>query len=115
MRGDNIRKIRESKGWSMDYVRELTGLSKSTISDSENVNGNPTEKTLEKLAKVYGVDIKEFYKDADSESDLGELEQSFPEGVYVLRRANKKLTPEAREQMLKIMKTFFDEEDDEDE
>lgn len=63
MRSDNIRTFRNVKGLSMDQVREMTGLSKSTISDSENPTGNPTEKTLEKLALVYGVDVKDFYRE----------------------------------------------------
>lgn len=63
MRAENIRGFRNIKGLSMDQVREMTGLSKSTISDSENPNGNPTEKTLEKLAEVYGVNVTDFYKD----------------------------------------------------
>lgn len=66
MRADNIRSFRNAKGLSMEQVREITGLSKSTISDSENPNGNPTEKTLEKLAEVYGVKIGDFYKEDQS-------------------------------------------------
>lgn len=66
MRADNIRKFRNAKGLSMEQVREMTGLSKSTISDSENPNGNPTEKTLEKLAEVYGVRIDDFYREEQS-------------------------------------------------
>lgn len=109
MRAENIRKFRNAKGLSMEQVRELTGLSKSTISDSENPNGNPTERTLEKLAEVYGVDVNDFYKNdsdgatSDNMKINSELEEEFPEGVYVLRRASKELSPEAKEQMLKIM------------
>lgn len=63
MRSDNIKRLRNSKELSMEQVRKMTGLSKSTISDSENPNGNPTEKTLKKLAEIYGVQLSDFYKD----------------------------------------------------
>lgn len=115
MRADNVKRFRKLKGLSMDKVRELTGLSKSTISDSENPEGNPTENTLQKLAEVYGVEVDDFYKDFSTNESDKTLEKEFPEGVYVLRRASKELTEEAKQQMISIMKTFLKKEDEEDE
>jgi transcriptional regulator with XRE-family HTH domain len=42
-------------------IRELTGLSKSTISDLENDKSSPTAETLQKIAAALGVKVDEFF------------------------------------------------------
>lgn len=111
--GKNVRKIRKEKGLSILDLKNLTGLSKSTISDLENDKSSPTIETLQKIAKALNVDIKEFFKNESEKQSNTEddLEDVFPEGVYVLRRASKELSPEAKKQMIKIMKAFLEEDD----
>jgi len=111
--GKNVRKIRKEKGLSILDLKNLTGLSKSTISDLENDKSSPTIETLQKIANALNVDIKEFFKNESEKQSNTEddLEDVFPEGVYVLRRASKKLSPEAKKQMIKIMKAFLEEDD----
>ena len=48
----------------------------------------------------------------DSKSKAKELEEDFPEGISVLYRANKKLTPEQKEMMLRMIKATFFEDDE---
>lgn len=55
--GSNVRRIRKSKGYSILKIREITGLSKSTISEIENDKSSPTIATLEKLAEALGVSL----------------------------------------------------------
>ncbi|MDD6070405.1 MAG: helix-turn-helix transcriptional regulator [Clostridiales bacterium] len=43
-------------------IKELTGLSKSTISEIENDKSSPTTATLEKIAKALDVSITDFFK-----------------------------------------------------
>lgn len=111
--GKNVKKIRKEKGLSILDLKNLTGLSKSTISDLENDKSSPTIETLQKIAKALNVDIKEFFKNESEKQSNTEddLEDVFPEGVYVLRRASKELSPEAKKQMIKIMKAFLEEDD----
>jgi len=110
--GERIRKIRKIKGLSILDIKEKTGLSKSTISDLENGKSSPTTETLQKIADALEVDIREFFSDTDNvtSNDLDDLLLEFPEGVYVLRRASKELSPEAKKQMIKIMKAFLEED-----
>lgn len=110
--GERIRKIRKIKGLSILDIKEKTGLSKSTISDLENGKSSPTTETLQKIADALKVDIREFFSDTDNvtSNDLDDLLLEFPEGVYVLRRASKELSPEAKKQMIKIMKAFLEED-----
>lgn len=60
--GENIRKLRLEKGFSIMKIRELTGLSKSTISDLENDKSSPTVETLQKIAEALGVSVEDFFK-----------------------------------------------------
>lgn len=110
--GERIREIRKMKGLSILDLKEKTGLSKSTISDIENGKSSPTTETLQKIADALEVDIREFFSDTDNvtSNDLDDLLLEFPEGVYVLRRASKELSPEAKKQMIKIMKAFLEED-----
>ena len=71
--GTIIRDIRKSKGYSIMKIKELTGLSKSTISEIENDKSNPTTATLEKIANVLGVPVTDFFEEkAETEKEKNE-------------------------------------------
>ncbi|AGK97980.1 helix-turn-helix domain-containing protein [Clostridium pasteurianum] len=61
--GNKIREIRKSKKLSIMDIKEITGLSKSTISEIENNNSNPTAETLQKLANALKVPVSDFFAD----------------------------------------------------
>ena len=61
--GENIRNIRKAKGLSIMKLRELTGLSKSTISDLENGKSSPTTETLEKIATALKINIEDLFRE----------------------------------------------------
>lgn len=61
--GGRIRELRNEKGYSMMKIRELTGLSKSTISEIENDKSSPTAETLQKIANALEVTVDVFFKD----------------------------------------------------
>ncbi|WP_294363705.1 helix-turn-helix transcriptional regulator [uncultured Clostridium sp.] len=65
--GSNIRNIRKSKGYSIMKIRELTGLSKSTISELENDKTSPTTETLNKLANALDVPVSSFFDETPTE------------------------------------------------
>jgi transcriptional regulator with XRE-family HTH domain len=68
--GQTIRNIRNSKGFSIMKIKELTGLSKSTISDLENDKSSPTADTLQKLATALEVPVEEFFKEGNDTEDI---------------------------------------------
>lgn len=120
--GEKLRKLRKDNGLTLKELSKQAGLSISFISDIENGRRNPRLENLDKLAKALKVDVSILLGEDESAPNPGkkvtgtkidELEEEFPEGVYVLRRASKELSPEAKKQMIKIMKTFLEEEDDE--
>lgn len=79
--GENIRRIRKNKNLSIMKLKELTGLSKSTISDLENDKSSPTADTLQKIADALGIPVSDFFKDESDEeiektvTEYHELEQ----------------------------------------
>lgn len=63
MIGDNIRKIRELKGLSINALAKMSKMSAGYLSDIEKNNKtNPTIELLEKIAKALGVQVEDFYK-----------------------------------------------------
>ncbi len=73
--GENIRNLRKNKGYSMMKINELTGLSKSTISDLENDKSSPTSETLQKLANALEVSISDFFDSGTSKTKNSSVNQ----------------------------------------
>lgn len=60
---ENLKKLRDKKGYSLEKVARLADLSLNTIVKIENgVNQNPTIETLTKIAKALGVGIDDLIK-----------------------------------------------------
>jgi len=56
--GDNLKKLRVKKGYSLEKVARLAGLSLNTVIRIESgVNKNPTIETLTKLASAFDVTL----------------------------------------------------------
>jgi len=54
-----IREMRQVRGWTQEYVAELTGRKQETISELENPDhGGYTIKTLHALADAFGVALQ---------------------------------------------------------
>ena len=60
-----LKKIRDEKGYTLDYVAKMTGINKSMLSKYENDLSDPSCKTLEKIVDFYNISIDElFLRDA---------------------------------------------------
>jgi len=53
--GQNLRKLRDEKGWSQEDFADRAGIHRTYVSDIERGRRNPTITVLEKLAKPLGV------------------------------------------------------------
>lgn len=82
--GDRIRAIRMERGLTQKELGELCGMADSAIRRYESNRGNPTQKTLLKIAKALGVHLRDL---ADN-SWLEEFEQQHPDAN---ERANRGL------------------------
>lgn len=68
--GEKIKNIRKLKNMSLRELAQITGLSKTTLSDLENNSKNPSLETLQKVSKALGTPLAELISETDSENDL---------------------------------------------
>ena len=60
---ENLKKLRDKKGYSLEKVARLADLSLNTIVKIENgINQNPTIETLTRIAKALEVPIDDLIK-----------------------------------------------------
>lgn len=60
--GLNVKRIREEKTWSQEYLSEISGLHRTYISGIERGTRNPTIEIVEKVSKALDVSINELFK-----------------------------------------------------
>lgn len=60
--GENLKKIRLSKGITQISIAKTLGVDRSFVSNIENGKTNPTLSTISSLAKVLGVTLSELMK-----------------------------------------------------
>lgn len=117
--GENIRKIRKEKGYSILKLRELTGLSKSTISEIENDKSSPTFETLNKIAKALEIRVETLISydqlnEWDNEyPDLKEADDEFDDNIRAIARDMKKLSSDKQDLLRSLIKTMVESGDDE--
>lgn len=49
--GQNVRRLREAKGWSQEDYADRAGIHRTYVSDIERGRRNPTVTVVEKLAR----------------------------------------------------------------
>jgi transcriptional regulator with XRE-family HTH domain len=52
--GQNVRRLREAKGWSQEDYADRAGVHRTYVSDIERGRRNPTVTVVEKLAAPLG-------------------------------------------------------------
>ncbi len=60
--GENLKKIRLSKGIKQVEIARTLGVDRSFVSNIENGKTNPTLSTIASLAKVLGISTNELLK-----------------------------------------------------
>lgn len=106
--GEKLKTLRNERGLYQRDVAKALDIAVTTLSGYERNDRRPNPETLRQLSDFYGVTID--YLVAGAENTVNDLEEQFPEGVKVLRRATKELTPDARAKMVKLMKAFLEDE-----
>ena len=100
--GFNIRKIRESKGFSQDYMANVLDISQASYARLENEDTKVTVERLSKIAEILNTNIIDFF-DADRVTIQS---QNNYEGSYGLVQ---NLTIENKEIMEKLLKSKDDQ------
>lgn len=63
--GNNVRRVRESKGWSQDKLSEESGLHRTYISGIERGVRNPTIEIVQEIALALGVSPSQLLKNGE--------------------------------------------------
>ncbi len=66
----NLKRLREFKNLSQKEICAASGVPQGQYSRIENDKVEPSVSTLEKLAKVFGVYVSEFFKSNDINEDI---------------------------------------------
>ena len=61
-----VRALRDAKGWSLDTLAERSSVSRSNISLIERGESSPTAVVLDKLATALGVSLASLFEDANA-------------------------------------------------
>ena len=61
--GERIKELRKDKGYSVRYLSDTSGISRSTISRWENNHLNPSEENLKKLIVALEITASKFWRE----------------------------------------------------
>ena len=59
--GKRVRKLRQERGWTQDYLAVHTGLGRPFISTIESGKKEPCLRSLEILATAFGLSLSQFF------------------------------------------------------
>jgi DNA-binding XRE family transcriptional regulator len=100
---------------SRDDLAQKLGVSYWAISKYETDERSPDKELTGKIADLFSVSIDSLFGRKQQKEDMiDDLEQQWPEGKKVLLRAHNKLTPEKKRKMLRLIETYINEEEDDD-
>lgn len=98
--GDKIKALRKKEGMTLDALSLLADMSKSYLWELENRESlRPSAEKLAALAKALSMDVGYFMED-----DVPEPEERHHDHAFF--RNYQELTPDAKDQMRKILETF---------
>jgi len=98
---ERVQMLCEKEGISVGKLELILGFGRGAIYKWDK--SSPSSDKLAAVARHFNISLSSLYGETS-------LEDEFPEGVKVLRRASNELTPEARAKMIRLMKAFLDEE-----
>ena len=98
---ENIKELCKENNTTIPKVEKELGFGNGGIYSWNK--SSPTIKKLQLVADYFNVPVSRIIGEIDI------LEEEFPDGVKMLRRATKELTPEARAKMIKLMNAFLDD------
>lgn len=118
MEGKILKQLRELHNMTQKELADKVQVTPKAISFYELNQREPSNELLKSFSQIFNVSVDYLLgnsyipKTQETKSKAEELEEDFPEGVSVLYRANKSLTPEQKEMMLRMIKaTFFEDEE----
>lgn len=103
--GNQLRKIRRFRGYSLQALAQKTGVSKSTLHAWETGEVEPRAGNLKKVLDVLGITYEQLYQDFDEVFIREALEkyETSAKDIEVVLTANPALSPVEVETIMRIV------------
>lgn len=108
--GERIKQLRIARGMTLEELGQKVGVGKSTVRKWETgAIANMRRDKIAKLADALGTTIDDILGLESPPQTVSQEEGDFPE-VRMIARAGKKMTPERKADMIRMLKMMFPEE-----
>ena len=94
--GLRIKELRELKGYSVNKLANMAGVSQSYLRDIEFGNKNPTISFLSLLCEQLGISLKDFFNDS---SEISFYNEPLLQKIY-------QMSPKQRAHLLAFLNTI---------
>ena len=68
--GRRVKKLRADRGWSLEELASVSGVSRSMLSEIERERANPTLSVTYRIARAFGLSLQDLIESADSTSSI---------------------------------------------
>lgn len=68
--GRRVKKLRGNRGWSLEELASVSGVSRSMLSEIERERANPTLSVTYRIARAFGLTLQDLIESADSASTI---------------------------------------------
>ena len=68
--GRRVKKLRSDRGWSLEELASVSGVSRSMLSEIERQRANPTLSVTYRIARAFGLSLQDLIESADSASSI---------------------------------------------
>jgi len=106
--GRRLRQLREELSITQTDLALMLDVAPSTIATYETKNRVPEYRILVKIAQFFGVSTDYLLGLSDYRRGIPEpLEQEWPDGIKVLRRASRQMTPEEKQFIVRMLQAYM--------
>jgi transcriptional regulator with XRE-family HTH domain len=64
--GKRVKKLRGDRGWSLEELASVSGVSRSMLSEIEREKANPTLTVTFRIARAFGLTLQELIESAEA-------------------------------------------------
>ncbi|MCR5663565.1 MAG: helix-turn-helix domain-containing protein [Oscillospiraceae bacterium] len=107
-----LRDYRLARGLTMKELGEAVGVSESAVGLWETGRRKPNYEKLLRLAELLDCSVNELLGQGEERAAAGEsvgADEALPE-ITMIARAGRKMSPERRQDMIKLLRIAFPEE-----
>ena len=102
--------IKIGKKFTQKGLSEELGITRSYLGDIESGRTKPNMELLKKIADFFNVDTDYFFNDSlQKKHDECDEEINKDNDIRRIERARKKMNPEQKERMMKMLESVFDD------